>query len=254
MSDTNSQSQIPEHVLAAFQVERAGKPVDVAWDGGLRFGRVVISPATPTSSWSSKAREKLATSLDGLRFSRPVRATDGRLVVGGFVANEFAEGTPAARVDEAIAGALLYDAAASQLDPPPSDTPEDPWVAADRSVWGHHTAEGELTVAHLDFLASCLFHGSLPPTLATLAPSGDLRPRGYTAALVIVDGLLAQAVDPGVVRRWAHIPRLPELTRKALEFRELAPGGSDTNMRSNIDRVSDLLLDERASIEVHEPR
>ena len=103
--------RIPEHVLHAFQLDGGGEGTSPAWDGGQRFGRVVVSPATETSVWSAKCREKLAGEVEGVRIARPVRATDGRLVVGGFAANEFAEGETAPRIDEAVGASLLIDAA-----------------------------------------------------------------------------------------------------------------------------------------------
>lgn len=248
MSTPQSVSAIPDHVLAAFQLEGQGEPTAPAWGNGLRFGRVVLSPAPAAAVWSAKVREMLAGSAEGLRVSKPVRATDGRLVVGGFAADEFVPGAPAARVDEAIAGALLFDAALAPLDPPAPSEPEDPWAEADRRVWSGEDLGGERTTAHLDFLSCCLFEGSLPPALYAIAPSSEPRPRGYTAALVIVDGLLAGAVDAGVMRRWAHIPRIGELAAKALEFRRLAPGGQESNERSNFNRVAQIVSGSRATI------
>lgn len=241
MSTPGAKHEIPQHVLAAFQLEGTGEPTSTAWDNGRRFGRVVVSPAGPAAAWSGKVRERLAGTLDGLRISRPVRSTDGRLVVGGFVASEFAEGAPAARVDEAVAGALLFDAALERTEPPAAPTRPDAWAEADRHVWASERWGDEHVVAHLDFLASCLFEGSLPPTLAGITPSLEPRPRGFTAALVIVDGLLAGAVDPGVMRRWAHIPHLGELAAKALEFRDLTSAGAESNVRSNFARVSGIV-------------
>lgn len=241
MSTPDATHEIPQHVLAAFQLEGVGEPTSPAWDNGLRYGRVVVAPAGAAAAWSGKVRERLAGTVDGLRFSRPVRSTDGRLVVGGFVASEFAEGAPAARVDEAVAGALLFDAALEHIEPPAAPTQPDAWAEADRDAWASERWDSEHVVAHLDFLASCLFDGSLPPTLASITPSCEPRPRGFTAALVIVDGLLAGAVDPGVMRRWAHIPHLRELAVKALEFRELATAGVHSNSRSNFVRVSEIV-------------
>lgn len=241
MSTPDATHEIPQHVLAAFQLEGVGEPTSPAWDNGLRYGRVVVAPAGAAAAWSGKVRERLAGTVDGLRFSRPVRSTDGRLVVGGFVASEFAEGAPAARVDEAVAGALLFDAALEHIEPPAAPTQPDAWAEADRDAWASERWDSEHVVAHLDFLASCLFDGSLPPTLASITPSCEPRPRGFTAALVIVDGLLAGAVDPGVMRRWAHIPHLRELAVKALEFRELATAGAHSNSRSIFVRVSEIV-------------
>lgn len=241
-----TKDEIPGHVLSAFQLEGRGEPTSAAWGGGLRFGHVVVARANATSAWSGKAREKIAGSLDGMRMSRPVRATDGRLVVGGYAANEFADGAPAARVDEVVAGTLRFDTAVEHLDPPSTVARDDQWAEIDRAVWAGENvagcAGGEPVVAHLDFLASCLFDGTLPPTLAGFTPSVELRPRGYTAALVIVDGLLHRAVDHRILERWSHIPDIRHLTRKALEFRELGLGGQDANLRASIREIADLLM------------
>ena len=91
-------------------------------------------------------------------------------------------------------------------------------------------------------LRHCLFDGMLPPTLSGFVPSAGFRPRGYTAAIVIVDGLLASAVDPGVIRRWAHVPRINELVRRAYAFREAGEGHLESNARANLRRVREIVL------------
>lgn len=235
---------IPEHVLRAFQLEGDGEDTSLAWDGGQRFGRVVVSPATETSVWSAKCREKLAGEIEGVRIARPVRATDGRLVVGGFAANEFAEGKAAARIDEAVGASLLVDAALVSHPSQPSPAPreDDVWADADRAVWSDDGVDSSGVVANLSMLRHCLFDGMLPPTLSGFVPSEGLRPRGYTAAIVIVDGLLASAVDPGIIRRWAHIPRIDELVRVAYEFRAAGEAHLESNARANLRRVREIVF------------
>lgn len=80
--------------------------------------------------------------------------------------------------------------------------------------------------------------------LTDIVPSVEARPLGYTAALVLVDALLTESVDDRVVSRWAHVPNLAELARRALEFRELSlrASGSESNISSNIERVRGLLV------------
>lgn len=235
---------IPEHVLHAFQLEGEGEETSAAWDSGLRYGRVVVSPASETSVWSAKLREQLAGGTDGVRIARPARATDGRLVVGGFAANEFAAGETAARIDEVVGASLLIDAALNShsAQPPTTARDADAWADADQAVWADEDVEPGGVVANLSMLRHCLFDGMLPPTLTGFVPSVGLRPRGYTAAIVMVDGLLASAVDPGIVRRWAHIPRIDELVGKAYEFRQAGEAHLDSNARANLRRVGDLVL------------
>ena len=235
---------IPEHVLSAFQLEGRGTPTSPAWDNGLRFGHVVVARATQTAAWSGKVRDKLGDSLGGVRFARPVRSTDGRLVVNGFCANEFAPGEPAARVDEAIAAALLIDAPLTQFNAPPAPR-DDAWAEADRAAWRGFDldpAENQLVTAHIDFLACCLFSGTEAPVVTELVPSVNPRPRGYTAALTMVDGLLAGAVDDGVVSRWAHIPDVGFLAERALEFREIAARTAGANIGSRVSWVREVLV------------
>ncbi|SDM14680.1 TIGR02569 family protein [Corynebacterium mycetoides] len=236
---------IPEHVLAAFQLDGL-TPVQVGapWDHGARFERVVVAPATSTSAWSAKVRERFSS--PGLLVARPVRATDGRVVVGGFKANDFMEGAPAARADEAIAAALAFDTAMADVAPPAVER-TDVWAEADRAAWDDWTGSPEQSatgVAHLDFLACCVFSGALPPVLTDIVPSVEPRPLGYTAALALVDALLNNAVDDRVVSRWAHIPDLSSLAGRAVDFREALDDTlpAKSNNSANFARVRDLLV------------
>lgn len=230
---------VPAHVLSAFQLDsETPAPAGQFWDDGLRFGRVVLARATETSAWSGKAREK-AEPPEGLRISRPVRATDGRLIVGGYRATEFAPGEPRERVDEAVAAALRYDDAVVGIDVPAGELSAS-WIADERAVWRGTAYSDEMVVAHLDFLAHLLFDGHATPVLADFAPSAGLRPRGYTAALVIVDGLLAGAVDTDILARWSHVPRLQWLAQQALEYRRRTTRGLGSDVCS-IDGVAEVV-------------
>lgn len=228
---------VPAHVLSAFQLEdAAGETLPRAWGGSARYGRVVISRASETSAWSGKVREKMVPPEVALRVSRPVRATDGRLIVGGFKASEFVSGRPRARIDELMAAACAYDEAMAGFTAP-AVARNEVVTRADHEVWkGYEPRAGDV-VAHLVFGAHVLFDGDAPPALTELAPSTALRPRGYTAALVMVDGLLAGAVDNAVVDRWAHIQGLRELAKRALAQREATYSGADTNVSANFERV-----------------
>lgn len=229
---------VPAHVLSAFQLDdETPAPAGQFWDDGLRFGRVVLARATETAAWSGKAREK-AEPPEGLRISRPVRATDGRLIVGGYRATEFAPGEPRERVDEAVAAALRYDDAVAGIDVPAGELSLS-WIADDRAVWRGTAVDGGV-VAHLDFLAHLLFDGHAAPVLTDFVPSAGLRPRGYTAALVIVDGLLAGAVDADVLARWSHVPRLQYLAQQAVEYRRRTTRGLGSDVCS-IDDVAGVV-------------
>lgn len=237
----NAAPELPAHVLSAFQLDGTeGEPLGWAWGGGTRFGRAVVSPASAASAWSGKVREKIDSGA-ALRVARPVRATDGRLIVGGYTATEFAEGEPRQRIDEAVAAALYFDEAMSPFDPP-ADYRGEPRAEADRAMWRDAPSAPGGVVAHLDFLSCLLFAGDGPATLTDIVPSAGLRPRGYTAAIVLVDGLLAGAVDAAVIDRWAHVPSLRDLAQRALDYRVSCVDPAYANMRSKIEWVGSLLV------------
>ena len=234
---------VPGHVLTSFQVDESqAQPLGPEWGNGVRFGRTVISMAPAHAAWSSKAREKIT--VPGVRVARPVRTTDGRFIVGGFHATDFIDGEPGHRVDEAIAAALRFDEAMAHF-PAPSLDRDDPWARADRAAWkGHLTQAKKLQVVHTDFLACCLFSGTLPPALTDFVPADSARPHGYSAALTLIDGLLADAVDDAVLSRWSHVPDLQFMCERALDYRENLNGefGGSSNMGAKIDRVRSLLV------------
>ncbi|WP_257183287.1 hypothetical protein [Corynebacterium cystitidis] len=233
---------VPEHVLSAFQAE-SDRPqaLGPAWDHGVLIGTTVFAPATSTSVWSAKVRDKI--SIDGVRVSRPARATDGRFIVGGYKASDFIEGETACRVDETIAAALRFDDAMAVVEAPPAGR-DDHWARADAVAWGDADWDGPVQVCHADFLACTIHAGTLPPALTDIVPTGQLRPHGYTAALVLVDALIVRAVDAAVVDRWAHIPDMAQLTECALRYREALAGEGLSNESSNFERVWTLLMSE----------
>ena len=239
---------IPGHVLTSFQADDSHpSPLGPEWGNGTRFGRMVIAEAPAHATWSSKLREKVT--VPGVRVVRPVRTTDGRFTVAGYRASDFVEGEPGHRVDEAIAAALRFDGAVAYFPAPALDR-DDAWARADRAVWAAHpeyVKGGQLS--HADFFGCCIFDGSLPPALTDIVPAEGPRPHGYSAALTLIDGLLADAVDDAVLNRWSHIPDLLFLCERALEYRtSLAMTfGAEANVSSNIDRVGSLLMSHRGA-------
>ncbi|MDK8795200.1 hypothetical protein QP968_05695 [Corynebacterium sp. MSK041] len=239
---------IPGHVLTSFQADDSHpSPLGPEWGNGTRFGRMVIAEAPAHATWSSKLREKVT--VPGVRVVRPVRTTDGRFTVAGYRASDFVEGEPGHRVDEAIAAALRFDEAVAYFPAPALDR-DDAWARADRAVWAAHpeyVKGGQLS--HADFFGCCIFDGSLPPALTDIVPAEGPRPHGYSAALTLIDGLLADAVDDAVLNRWSHIPDLLFLCERALEYRtSLAMTfGVEANVSSNIDRVGSLLMSHRGA-------
>lgn len=253
--------QLPDHVQAGFHVEpAAAEPAGPAWDHGWRVGTVVFSRAlsADAAAWSAKTREKLQ--IPGLRIARPIRSTDGRYVVSGWRASSHIDGTLSRRVDEVVLAALRLDDALSELEIPgfAQQPGEDPFARADRAAWSGGTTGNELVaelaelmtplqapdqVCHGDLLASTIFSGYQAPAVTDLVAVA--HPHGYSAALVMVDGLIAGAVDSGVIDRFDHLPGLDQLLLRALAYRvlvleylpETAP-----NISADLQRVAEILM------------
>lgn len=240
---------IPQHVANAFHAEKEEpEQLGAAWGFGIRLGQKVFTPVVspPAAAWSAKVRGQI--SAPEFRVARPVRSTDGRVVVGGWSASYFAVGQPAARVDETVRVGLALDRALADIAPVTRGNEEDPRLAvfqrADAWAWAHepHQAAASdpqrvadaLTIAqrlhavcepldapaqscHADLLATTLFRGSHPPVITDVVCVH--RPAGYTAALAMVDGLVAGLVDPGIIRRFGYIPHLHTLLRRAVLYR-----------------------------------
>lgn len=253
--------QLPDFVQSGFHVEPGTpEPAGPAWDHGWRVGTVVFSRAlsADAAAWSAKTREKLR--VDGLRIARPIRATDGRYVVSGWRASNHIDGQLARRVDEAVHAALRLDDAMSGLEIPgfARENAEDPFTRADRAVrsgdpGGSGLAERLMTrmtaidaptqVCHGDLLATLLFSGHQAPAVTDLVAVA--HPHGYTAALTMVDGLLAGAVDSGVIDRFDHLPGLEQLLLRALCYRVLVHELHDeaaSNMTADLERVAEVLM------------
>lgn len=244
------QETVPNHVVSAFQGEPGvPEPAGHAWDHGWRIGPVVYSRASGVAAgWSAKLRGTLQ--IDGVRLARPVRSTDGRFIVAGWKASTWTDGELSRRVDETVLVALrLADALADKQEPPEPEQ-ADPFVLADQRAWEESAPEyreltGPVQVGHADLLACTLYRGTQAPAVTELVPFSAPRPHGYTAALVIVDGLIAGAVDNGIIDRFRHLPDIDQLLLRAVAYRrhinDLHPASS-SNARAHIRRVEDLLV------------
>ncbi|ALC05235.1 hypothetical protein CDES_03915 [Corynebacterium deserti GIMN1.010] len=244
-------NQLPDHVRDAFQVGAGpAEQLGQVWDYGFRVGNTVFSKvqSPENAGWSSKTRESLKP--EGVRVVRPIRSTDGRFVVAGWRASVFSTGTVSKRVDETVVAALrLADALVDSHAPEPVDNV---FHRADTTAWEEqpgrigellHSVDRVNQVGHADMLATTLYSGTQPPAVTDLVPV--LRPHGFTAALVIVDGLLLGAVDEGILRRFSHLPDIDQLVLRAYLFRrniqELSEN-NDPNVISNLKRVETTLV------------
>ena len=246
----------PEPVLAAFNAEfhprrTQGELVGPAWDNGIRVGDIVFAEARPWTGWSAKVREKL--SVPGARIARPVLTADGRYTAAGWKATQFVEGQLRGRIDETVQLALRLDDALDVAPLPTMDRLEDVFARAERAAWeesGEAYSDAELAhlpllTAHMDLLGTTIFSGANPPALIDVVPSAAPRPAGWTAAIVMVDGLIAGAVDGDICTRFAAVPGMQQLLLRAVAYRRyvniLYPRSKAT-VRSNIERVEEALV------------
>ncbi len=221
-----------------------------AWDYGWLVGQVVYSQAASYAAWSAKVREKLI--VPGVRVARPVLATNGRHTVGGWKATQFIEGSPSRRVDEAAQLAGRVERALEEVTFPAPRNRDDVFARAEHAAWAEDgecyaalPADAPLVTGHADLLGTLLFKGVNPPALVDVVPTAAPRPRGYTAALAIVDGLINEAVDVGICDRFGYIPHLDQLLLRAAAYRRhvnnLHPAARTTT-RARIAQVEDLLV------------
>ena len=249
----------PEHVLSAFGLTGAQSvPLGASWEGGWRYGEVVLSMVADNAraAWSARVRETLF--VDGVRLARPVRSTDGRYVVSGWRADTFVAWTPEPRHDEVVSAAVRLHEATGKLERPRFLTqgPTAPWadvdifIAADRAAWEDRplqsvpagawaaspTVDGQRSIDLINQLASLrkptkspnqLVHGDLYGTVlfvGTAAPGiTDItpywRPASWAAGVVVVDALSWGEADDGLIERWNALPEWPQMLLRALMFR-----------------------------------
>lgn len=248
-----------EHVLSAFRAapgppgRTTPQPLGPEWDFGFRVGDIVYAQASVVSPWSARVREKLQ--VPGARVARPVLSTDGRYVVSGWKASQFIPGAPAKRVDEVAALALRLDAVLANIPAPFSANAErrdDVFAQAERTAFAE-TGEAvcpidpaiPLVVGHADVLATTVFSGSNAPAILDIVPTESPRPQGFSAALALVDGMVAGAVDDAICDRFAHVPDIDQLLLRAVAYRRhvnnLHPS-SKANVRAQIERVESYLV------------
>ena len=266
-------------------VEGTPIPLSAAWDRGYRVGQLALSEVADSevAAWSAKVRESLQP--EGLRIARPVRTTDGRYLMAGWRASHYVDGAVAKRVDETVGAALrLADALASVEVPnfavahvTKQASPKDNFVLADRAAWSEDPTlmlnttvppdvqatekwawaldfsnrlrhswqpiDAPDQVGHADMLATTIFHGTQAPVVTDIV--GVAHPHGYTAAQVMVDGLIAGVVDERITDRFSHLPDNDQLMLRGLLYRIYIHALSeehDETVRATMEDVADLLI------------
>jgi uncharacterized protein (TIGR02569 family) len=204
-----------------------------------RCGEVVLRPAgnPAEASWVAQTLGEL--SVPDLRVGRPLRSSDGRWVVGGWVAFRFIEGHPEPRYDEIIAMSLRLHKATADLDRPRFlGMRADVFAMADRAAWAEEDAPLDISlggrlfdllahlrrptqltpqVVHGDLFGNVLFAGDAPPGLIDF--TAYYRPPEWAAAVLAIDALAWGGADKGILRRWSHLPEWSQALVHALLFR-----------------------------------
>lgn len=113
MTSSSPRVYVPAPVLDAFGAPggAVAQPLGLAWDYGVRVGQLAFSPVVDHHAATISAKIRLSLQPEGLRFARPVRATDSRFVAGGWRASHLAAGELTDRIDETVAAALRLDTA-----------------------------------------------------------------------------------------------------------------------------------------------
>lgn len=228
---------VPQRVLSAFGA--TGQPEQVPGSSVWRCGDLVLKPVRDRARavWLADAMGRL--DVPDLRVARPVRATDGRWIIGGWTASRYLEGQREYRLDETMLAALKLAHATQQLPKPRFLAARDDADAkADRIAWGELDAPVEerkggrwfevLAVARRpvslpnqvvpgDLFGSVLFDGTSPPGIVDFEPY--YRPAEWGVAVAAVDAVAWGGADLEFLRRWSHLPEWSQLLLRAILFR-----------------------------------
>lgn len=235
-------------MCAAFGVDEGEL---APFDGlGWRTGRLTLLPVSDSEQALWLAKSLGDVDLPDLRFARPARATDGRQVVGGWMALRAIDGEPAdaavSTVDDLVLVSVKLHQALEHLPRPAFVTKRDDVLArADRMAWGEDEADlGDSScarwfdlllgatkpallkdqVVHANLYRGVQFYTDAAPAVVNFRPF--FRPPEWSAALVVVDAVTDGEADIDVMERWEHIPAWRQMLLRAVLFR-LAAGALD---------------------------
>lgn len=233
----------PSRVCSAFGADPAALE-PVAGEPGWRSGPVVLRPVHDKAEIAWAARTLAAANVAGLRVAVPARATDGRQVVGGWMAYRDPDGVRAlesagARVDDLVlASVKLHQAVADWERPAFLAARTDLWAVADRMAWGEvdpdlDEARGgrwfevlagaakaptePCQVVHGNLFRSVRFTEDGTPVVLDFPPY--YRPAEWGTALVAVDAVVAGVAGGALLDRWAHLASWGQMLLRAMLFR-----------------------------------
>ncbi|CRK61771.1 FIG00820743: hypothetical protein [Alloactinosynnema sp. L-07] len=220
-----------------------------------RCDEVALRPASSPAEAAWVAQTLGDLHVPDLRIARPVRSSDGRYVVGGWVGFRFIEGRAEPRYDEVVSASLrLHQATVDLPRPRFLNLRADVFALADRAAWGEEKAPLDIDlggklfdefasrrakvdlksqVVHGDLFGNVLFVGDAAPGIIDF--TAFHRPAEWAAAVVVVDAMAWGGADDAIAKRWAHLPEWPQALLHALLFRlavhALHPKSTPRSMR-----------------------
>ncbi|MFD6425911.1 aminoglycoside phosphotransferase [Streptomyces sp. NPDC060198] len=250
MTEPLSNTVPPPAVLEAFGVKGDAVPLVGGQGRSVLVGRAVFKPAEGPEDeveWAASLFERLAPSSD-FRVPLPLRATDGRSVVGGWTAGEFLTGEPGPQGHWAgvlSAGRAFHRALRQMPRPDFLDRHTHPWAVADRVAWGEqdidvieelsapfsallelrrHVRQDAAQLIHGDLTGNVLFAADEVPAVIDFSPYW--RPPAFAEAIVVADGLLWFDLPSGLLTVGSDHADWQQLLIRALIFRLVAHSGS----------------------------
>jgi uncharacterized protein (TIGR02569 family) len=244
-------AEVPSAVLGAFGASAPAVRLPGGQGTAFRAGDVVLKPTglEAEAEWTAGVFERLVE--DGFRVPRPVRASNGKAVVDGWVAwriivGEHEGGRWAERLEVCRA---FHRALEGIARPAFLDERVDRWAVADRIAWGElplPAASGDIAalerlaamrrptaglrnqVIHGDIQGNVLFADGMAPAVIDFAPYW--RPAGFAAAVLVVDALAWEGADESILELCGDFAAFPQLLVRA-QLRRMAEVGDAAKLR-----------------------
>lgn len=259
----------PPEVRAAFGA--IDEPQVLSGGAGItwRAGSVILKPVRDVRAARWVAELYSGLTGPGFRVPRPIRASGGDWVCGGWTAWVRLEGEPdpVGRWPALVAASRAFHTALAGVSAPDwLGTDGSPWTTGDQVAWG----EQEITVAEelrggYEALASAIRPVDLPSQLIHGDIAGNVlfarrrlpavidfspyrRPAGFSLAVAAVDVLAWNGAQPSILDELADEPEIDQLLVRALIYRLVTEsclrrdGESLAAVRSAHERVIDLVL------------
>ncbi len=227
----------PSAVLKAFGLSEDLVRLPGGQGQAFRSGDVILKPATNDERTRWISEFCLETTLEEFRLPQPVRTGDGDVVFNEWQAWEVMPGEHRSGNWEEVVElcSCFHRAIADCAKPDWVDRlkNEDPWILADRAVWGelevtlHPRIAPAVTqlrgclsdistpsqLIHGDFGGNVLFHPVLPPGIIDLSPSW--RPAGFAVGVVIADAIVWGDADMSLIECGCAIEDFDQLLLRA---------------------------------------